>query len=140
MKKIIIIIMIAVAAAGTSRGNTVEQGAGAAQKKDISMAVPAQKWKADETTKQNVARLAGILNDSAYSQPASRAALFAKLRSGIDTLVKECRMKGKDHDALHGWLEKFMKHTRELKEEHEDYQEIRAELRNDIGRFYVMFE
>lgn len=138
MKKIII-IMIAVAAACTSRGNTAEQGAGTAQEKN-SMAIPAQKWKADETTKQNVARLAGILNDSAYSQPASRAALFAKLRAGIDTLVKECRMKGKDHDALHGWLEKFMKHTRELKEEHEDYQEIRADLRKDIDRFYVMFE
>lgn len=139
MKKIII-VFIAIAAACTSRGNTAEQSAVKIPENSASAAAPAQKWKADETTKINVARLAGILNDSAYSRSTTRTQLFTRLRAGIDTLVKECRMTGKDHDALHGWLEKFMKHTRELKEEHEDYHKILADLRKDIDKFYVMFE
>ena len=41
--------------------------------------------------------------------------LAADLQAGLDKMVKECRMKGADHDALHLWLEPLMKDVTNLK-------------------------
>ena len=64
------------------------------------------------------------------------------LQAKIDTLVKECCMKGAEHDALHVWLEKVIKDLKELKEEDDDdeYKEAYAALKKDVASFYQSFE
>jgi len=38
------------------------------------------------------------------------------LQAGIDQMIKECRMKGPDHLALHKWLEPLMEQVNQLKQ------------------------
>ncbi len=38
-----------------------------------------------------------------------------ELQTGVDKMIKECRMQGADHDALHLWLEPLMKNVAALK-------------------------
>jgi len=50
-------------------------------------------------------------------------------------------MKGAEHDALHLWLEKVLKHVKELKEEETDeYGAAYAALKKDVESFYDFFE
>src|SRR5687767_6755064 len=67
------------------------------------------KWKADETTKMNVAAMMSIVNDSSFEDITKKAELLNYLQGKIDTLVKQCIMKGAEHDALHLWLENVLK-------------------------------
>ena len=70
-----------------------------------------EKWKADESTNNNVAALEQITNDFKPVEEKSTEdykALHTSLQEGIEKMVKECRMQGADHDALHLWLEPLM--------------------------------
>jgi len=99
------------------------------------------KWKADEATKKNVTAMIQVVSDSTYADAGKRKQLYTKLKTKIDTLVKECSMKGAEHDALHMWLEKVLKGLKELKEEDDDeYSEVYAALKKDIANFYQSFE
>ncbi len=76
-----------------------------------------EKWKADESTNANVASLEKAL-DRFYNMGEKKLedykTLQTSLQAGIEKMVKECRMKGADHDALHLWLEPLMKMVRDL--------------------------
>jgi hypothetical protein len=98
------------------------------------------KWKADAPTKKNVAAIVQVINDSAYSTASTRQELATQLQSRIDTLVKQCRMTGPDHDALHAWLEELIKDVKELKEEDEDFIDAYTAVKKDLDRFYELFE
>lgn len=98
------------------------------------------KWKADEATRKNVAAMVQVGNDSTYADAGKRKQLYKNLKTKIDTLVKECSMKGAEHDALHVWLEKVLKDLKELKEEDDEYGEAYAALKKDIANFYQSFE
>lgn len=98
------------------------------------------KWKADEPTKKNVAAMMQVLNDSLYSDAGKRMELYTNLKATIDTLVKECKMKGPDHDALHVWLENVLEELKELKEEDEEYYERYTTLKSAVSNFYESFE
>lgn len=98
------------------------------------------KWKADEATKKNVAAMVQVVSDSTYADAGKRKQLCANLKTKIDTLVKECSMKGAEHDALHVWLEKVLKDLKELKEDDDEYSEAYAALKKDIANFYQSFE
>ena len=65
------------------------------------------KWKADSITNDNVKKLRAIVENFnagtdksmvAYQQTATN------LQHGQDRLVRECKMTGSDHTALHKWL------------------------------------
>ena len=77
-----------------------------------------KKWDGDESTNQNVEALKSIITP--FGQKENRtmedySVLAADLQAGLDKMVKECRMKGADHDALHLWLEPLMKDVADLK-------------------------
>jgi hypothetical protein len=38
-----------------------------------------------------------------------------ELQSGLNKVMKECRMKGADHEALHHWLEPILMEVKDLK-------------------------
>jgi hypothetical protein len=98
------------------------------------------KWKADEATKTNVAALAQVVNDNTLAGPPKRLQLAAAAQARIDTLVKQCRMKGPDHDALHQWLQAVMHDVKELKEDGDEYDKAYAALKTDVQQFYDVFE
>ena len=98
------------------------------------------KWKADEVTKKNVAAMAQVLADTKYAEASNSKLLYTNLQARIDTLVKECGMKGPEHDALHVWLEKVLKDLKEVKEGDDEYNEAYATLRKDVASFYQSFE
>lgn len=52
------------------------------------------KWKTDVATRNNVAAMAKIINDSSNAGTKNRKLLVRQLQTSIDTLVQQCTMKG----------------------------------------------
>ena len=150
MNKLILLVAIFFAACtGSVRqdGNkqeTDKTNANAGEAADTLTNIPldnGRKWKADSTTKLHVQSIQRIVNDNKYqSAPASKA-LAAQLKLEVDSLVKECTMKGPAHDALHVWLEGLLENIKKLQEEEADeYAEVRADLQKHVAGFYDAFE
>lgn len=103
-----------------------------------------QKWKSDASTDRNVAVLRNTVQKFETKQDPSLEdyRYFAKdLRAGIDTMVKECKMKGADHDALHQWLEPLMKNVRDLekKADTKDAAVMAKEISNRVEMYSQYF-
>ncbi len=98
------------------------------------------KWEADAPTRTNVAALVRIINDPAYTDAKQRNQLYTNLQVQLDTLVRQCRMQGPAHDALHVWLEKVMSDVKELKDEEHEYSKVYSMLKSDVESFYQTFE
>lgn len=103
------------------------------------------KWKSDESTTKNVNALAKVTEEfkaSGKTELVDYKKVAADLQSQIDNLIKECRMKGPDHDALHGWLEPLMKMVKDLKDspDAKAAQEKFNEIDQQIARFTNSFE
>jgi hypothetical protein len=76
------------------------------------------KWNADSSTNKNVSQLqqkADELNKDEKKTTSHYHHISNEIQEGINQLVKECKMKGPDHDALHLWLEPLMGEIKELK-------------------------
>jgi hypothetical protein len=97
------------------------------------------KWKTDAPTSKNVAAMVTVLKDSSNLGVANKARLEKQLQMRIDTLVRECRMEGPDHDALHVWLQQVLQDLKEMKDG-SDYPKSLAYLKKDVENFYVFFE
>ena len=143
MKKLLILLTVAIAAC-TSQEKTEHKGNNVAnEQENTAAAVPlnnGSKWKADEATKENVAKIVLLVNDNTYADATKRSQLYGHLQTKIDTLVKQCNMQGAEHDALHVWLEKVLKDMKELKEEDDEHTKVYATLKKDIENFYAIFE
>jgi len=81
-----------------------------------------------------------LVNDTSYQNAGKRKELSVSIQNKIDTLVKQCTMKGAEHDALHAWLEQLLKDVKELKEERDEYIENYAAVKKDVESFYDIFE
>ena len=99
-----------------------------------------KKWKADSITLKNVASLTQLVNDKTYDDKAKRSAFQSQLQNDLDILVKECRMSGPAHEALHAWLKPVIHNTRELKDGEGEYDKKYAQLRNNVQSFYDYFD
>lgn len=77
------------------------------------------KWKSDLATLENVKNLQSIV-EQAVKTPGPTLETYQKaadgLQAGLDKMIRECRMKGPDHDALHLWLEPLLKQVSGLKQ------------------------
>jgi hypothetical protein len=76
------------------------------------------KWQTDESTRLHAANLSAAIDafNRKDHQEVPEYHLFAsELQTELGGLVKDCKMKGADHDALHLWLEPVMKHAGDLK-------------------------
>jgi hypothetical protein len=76
-----------------------------------------KKWQADSSTNNNVSNLQAVIqqfyNNNNLSLPAYKIT-GGELQAGLDKMVRECRMKGPDHDALHLWLVPLMQQVKDL--------------------------
>lgn len=77
-----------------------------------------KKWNSDEPTNRNVADLKAIVArfDAKSNKAVGDYTAFAsEFGTGLDKMIKECRMQGPDHEALHQWLEPLLAKTADLK-------------------------
>ncbi len=69
------------------------------------------KWKVDKITNDNVLNLQQIVktaNGKSAKSLKDYHMTGVALQNGIGKMIRECRMKGSDHQALHKWLEPLM--------------------------------
>lgn len=70
------------------------------------------KWKADASTNRNVKALLVVVDELNVKKDKTLVNYHnaaAGLQNGLERMIKECRMEGADHAALHRWLEPLMK-------------------------------
>jgi len=113
MKKLVTIILLTVAFfAGNAR--SLYQHEPASEKLVLNNGA---KWKVDKITHDNVVHLQQVVktvnSKSAKSLKDYHMAGVA-LQNGIVKMIRECRMKGPDHQALHKWLEPLMEQVSKL--------------------------
>lgn len=73
-----------------------------------------EKWNADASTNLNVTALSKIIQSVHPTSLEDYHAVGKTLQEGIDKMIRECTMKGPDHDALHHWLEPLMEKNKIL--------------------------
>jgi hypothetical protein len=76
------------------------------------------KWKADSITNNNVLDIKSIADNFKIKPSPSvndYQLLGSDLKNGLDKMIKECKMTGPDHEALHQWLNPVLKNINELK-------------------------
>ncbi|MES2377885.1 MAG: hypothetical protein V4553_14960 [Bacteroidota bacterium] len=113
MKKVIMILLFAAAlAAAPEMALCQEQPA--AEKLVLNNGA---RWKADQATIMNVGRLKNIVkraNGKTARSLKDHLATAKALQEGVARMIKECRLKGPDHLALHHWLEPLMTKINQL--------------------------
>jgi len=72
------------------------------------------RWKIDQPTSINVTRLQQIVGNANIRTIADYRQAGNALQAGINQMIKECRMKGADHLALHKWLEPLIENVSRL--------------------------
>ena len=103
------------------------------------------KWNTDESTRFHAATLnAAVAAFNKKKEPAIAEyhSFAAELQTELGALVKSCRMKGAEHEALHLWLSPVMKQTADLKSvgTAEEGKKVTAELSTDIQKFNQYFQ
>ena len=95
-----------------------------------------EKWKLDEATRQNMKEIKAYISQASH---ANGVLSGEELQKYADKLIKECRMSGPDHDALHVWLGSFLQNLRALKN-NRDAESASHALHEDVKEFDTYFE
>ncbi|MFI5138267.1 MAG: hypothetical protein ACHQIM_10605 [Sphingobacteriales bacterium] len=103
------------------------------------------KWKVDRSTNGNVDNLKLILKGFDNSTDRSLKAYKIagrKLQNGLLKMIKECRMQGPDHLALHKWLEPLMAQAAKLEKATTNAAAVRSInfIRLQLSRYNRFFE
>ena len=101
--------------------NKAEPGERVSQDQDQTTALSLNngaKWKADSITNRNVSDLKRIV-DNFKKKPSHSAndyqIVSTDLSNALNKMIRQCKMTGPDHEALHHWLGPILKETNELK-------------------------
>ncbi|RYZ53441.1 MAG: hypothetical protein EOO14_15510 [Chitinophagaceae bacterium] len=95
-----------------------------------------QKWKLDAATRQHMKEIKTHISQASH---ASGVLSGEELQRHADKLIKDCRMTGPDHDALHLWLGPFLQHVQALKD-NRDAESASHALNDDVKAFDTYFE
>lgn len=104
-----------------------------------------KKWKADSITGIHALKIEQLINtfngrtdhvDNEYVE------LTNNIQGELDQLIRDCKMKGPAHQALHTWLESVLLDTQELKSSktQEERKKSIIKLTVDIKKFREYFE
>lgn len=120
MKKIILFICAAFlfACNQSSDKTQADEHAEHAHEENVALTLNnGARWKADSITNHNVVNLK-TLTDNFRIKPFPSLndyqILGSDLKTGLNTMIQECKMTGPDHDALHHWLEPIQKGANDL--------------------------
>ena len=103
------------------------------------------KWHTDESTRRHAANL-NVLVKEFQNTPKDAVESYhvfaGSMQEEISGLIKDCRMQGADHDALHLWLEPVMKDIKDLKEigTAEEGKDVSMRLTDNVQKFNQYFE
>lgn len=150
MKRLLILFCISslLACTNSKTGNketiqaTAEEHQHEAQKLSLNKGA---KWNSDETTNKNVTELETILHRFADKQPKLTADFISvanELQTGLDKMIKECRMQGEDHEALHQWLEPLIENVGQLKKASDEKKAstLVDEISEQLNNYHQYFE
>ncbi|MDB5208266.1 MAG: hypothetical protein JWR72_3341 [Flavisolibacter sp.] len=103
------------------------------------------KWNSDESTDKNVTELQAISSRfmaTAIPHLADYATFSNEFQTGVDKMIKECRMQGEDHEALHHWLEPLLKQVADLKNatNEEEASKLTASVADHLNIYNQYFE
>lgn len=120
MKKIILFICASFLFACNQSSNKTETDEHAAHANGENVALTLNngaKWKADSITNHNVVNLKTVADNfriKPFPSINDYQLLGNDLKTGLNTMIQQCQMKGPDHDALHHWLEPIQKGANDL--------------------------
>lgn len=100
------------------------------------------KWKADSITNVNVEQLIRITENDKTKTLNDYQEIGNNIQGGINKLVKDCKMQGDDHEALHHWLEPLLKKNDALikSSSFEQAQKIFQEEKQHLNLYHNYFE
>ena len=103
------------------------------------------KWKSDDNTNRNSNELQAIANrltEKKVEGIADYTSIATDLQTGLDKMIKECRMQGADHEALHKWLEPLLENVRYMKEakEEKSASEFYGKINERLQIYHQYFE
>ena len=101
-----------------------------------------EKWNADASTNLNVTALSKIIQSVHPTNLEAYHAAGKTLQEGIDKMIKECKMKGPDHDALHHWLEPLIEKNKILQtaESANEATEAFDFIKNQVNQYEYFFK
>ncbi|HTM92143.1 MAG TPA: hypothetical protein VL095_06990 [Flavisolibacter sp.] len=149
MKKLLILLCIsslfACTNAGTEKKETIQAPEETHHEATELALNNGARWKSDESTNKNVAELEAITDRFTTNQPkltADFTSVANELQTGLDKMIKECRMQGADHEALHQWLEPLMKNVNELKKANDEKEASKLfnEISEQLINYHQYFE
>ena len=148
MKKLLILFCISslLACTNSQTGNkeTVQATSEEHEPQKLSLNKGA-KWNSDEITNKNVAEIEAILHRFANKQPkltANFTSVANELQTGLDKMIKQCRMQGEDHEALHQWLEPLIEDVGKLKKasDEKEASTLVDEISEQLNNYHQYFE
>lgn len=103
-----------------------------------------EKWLSDENTRNHVSKLSDIFSSfgsKSRSGISDYQTLASEVQNELNGLIKDCKMSGPDHDALHLWLEPVLNSTAKLKnvQTMEEAEAIVELLTENIRKFNIYF-
>ena len=100
------------------------------------------KWKTDSITNKNVLDLYNRIADANQVSVEDYQKTAKVLQTDINEMIKECRMQGADHEALHHWLEPLMDESKKLSEVTtvEEGKKLFGIIRKQIENYSEYFE
>lgn len=122
------------------RHHTAEDGA---TEKHASLTLNnGAKWNADSITNVNVELLSEILDEPIPGTLEEYHLVSQELQQALDKLLMDCRMKGKEHDTLHQWLEPIVESNHLLAKSTsvEDAKLLYEAIRKRVGEYPAYFE
>ena len=95
-----------------------------------------------EVTVTNAETLQAIIASANPKNLEDYSKISTDINEGLNKMIKQCTMKGADHDALHLWLEPLMKKEKELGESStvDKAISILHELETQVNLFPQYFE
>lgn len=104
-----------------------------------------EKWKIDESTRFHTSNLVKIVEEFENQNSTNLDSYhkFAdKMLLELQELINKCTMDGKDHDALHLWLEPVLNETKSIKNSDNinNISKSSAILIKDVKKFNNYFE
>ena len=122
MKKILFVIAISsflfACNSNSSKTGTADTASDEAGETSVLTLNNGVKWKADSNTNRHLAGLkttANMFKVNPFPPIEEYHILGSDLKSGLDSMIQDCKLTGKPHEELHKWLGPVLRQTNELK-------------------------
>ena len=102
------------------------------------------KWQTDESTRNHVKKVSaalGSFNGKSNPHVSEYQSFASEIQTEVNALIKDCKMIGPDHDALHQWLQPVLKSVSDLKKVQtiEEGQHNVQMLTEQVQKFNIYF-